>query len=132
MTTWKIGDREEIENLVSQEMINLFAQISGDNQPLHTNPAYAATTKFGGVIAHGCLTAAFISAVLGTRLPGPGTVFLKFELEFKLPVRPGDKITAVAEIIELGEKGRMTLRTFAHNQDGNVVAEGRSYVIAPR
>lgn len=96
---------------VSQADIVKFAEISGDVNPVHLDEAYAATTPFGGRIAHGMLSASLISAVIANRLPGPGTVYLDQRLAFKAPVRPGDIVEAVVTVREVQDKGRVVLET---------------------
>ena len=88
-----IGDNASIERTLTTQDIELFAVMSGDVNPQHLDPEFAASTRFHGVIAHGMWGAAFISALLGTRLPGPGTIYLGQSLHFLLPVRVGDTLT---------------------------------------
>jgi 3-hydroxybutyryl-CoA dehydratase len=96
----KVGDSAQFAKTVAESDIYLFAGITGDLNPAHINEAYAKTTYFKGRIAHGMLSAGFISAVLGTILPGPGTVYLHQELNFLAPVRIGDTITARVEVVK--------------------------------
>ena len=96
---------------VSQADIAKFAEVSGDVNPVHLDEEYAATTPFGGRIAHGMLSASLISAVIANRLPGPGTVYLDQKLAFKAPVRPGDVVEAVVTVREVLDKGRVVLAT---------------------
>src|SRR5712691_3698784 len=118
----QIGARAEYTRTVTDEDIVRFAEVSGDHNPVHLNEEYAATTPFGGRIAHGMLSAAFISTVLGNELPGPGTIYLGQTLKFLAPVRIGDTITASVEVIAVREEKRIvTLRTECTNQDGVVV-----------
>jgi 3-hydroxybutyryl-CoA dehydratase len=127
-----VGDTASFEKTVSESDVYLFAGITGDLNPAHINDAAMKNTPFGGRIAHGILTAGFISAVLGMQLPGPGTIYLSQQLNFKAPVKIGDTIKAVAEVIEKLEKGRVKLKTTCYNQDGAAVLEGEALVIAPR
>ena len=90
---------------VSDADIVKFSEVSGDVNPVHLDDAYAATTPFGGRIAHGMLSASLISAVIANRLPGPGTVYLDQRLSFKAPVRPGDVVEAVVTVKEVQDKG---------------------------
>jgi len=129
----KVGDAAEFAKTVSETDVYLFAGISGDFNPAHLNQAYAEKTFFKGRIAHGMLSAGFISALLGTRLPGPGTIYLRQELNFLAPVRMGDTITARVEVAELiPEKNRARLRTTCRNQDGTVVLDGEAVVMPPK
>ena len=105
----------------------------GDTNPLHSEKAFAAGTRFKGVIAPGILTTGLISAVVGTRLPGTGTVYLSQDLRFHEPVRPGDAITARAEVVEvIHEPKRVRLKTTCSNQHGTVVLSGEALVMPPR
>lgn len=96
---------------ISQADIAKFAEVSGDVNPVHLDEDYAATTPFGGCIAHGMLSASLISAVVANRLPGPGTVYLDQKLTFRAPVRPGDIVEAVVTVREVQDKGRVVLET---------------------
>ena len=127
-----VGDTAEFAKTVTESDIYLFAGVTGDLNPAHVNEVYAKNTIFKGRIAHGMLSAGFISAVLGTLLPGPGTIYLRQELNFLAPVRIGDTITACAEVVEkLTEKNRVRLRTSCINQDGTRVVDGEATVMAP-
>ena len=127
-----VGDTAEFAKTVTESDIYLFAGVTGDLNPAHVNEVYAKNTIFKGRIAHGMLTAGFISTVLGTLLPGPGTIYLRQELNFLAPVRIGDTITACVEVVEkLTEKNRVRLRTFCINQDGTRVVDGEATVMAP-
>ena len=107
--------------------------ITGDLNPAHINQREAETTMFKGRIAHGMLTAGFVSAVLGMKLPGPGTIYLGQELRFTAPVRFGDTIKAEVEVIEKKvEKNIMKLSTICTNQDGVVVLKGVATVMPPK
>ena len=129
----KVGDTAEFSKTVSESDIYMFAGISGDMNPAHIDESYASKTAFKTRIAHGMIPAGFISAVLGTRLPGPGSVYMKQDLTFLAPVRIGDTITARVEIIEiLAEKKRVRFRTTCANQDGIMVLDGEALVSPPR
>ncbi|NPU86478.1 MAG: MaoC family dehydratase [Syntrophaceae bacterium] len=129
----KVGDAAEFAKTVSETDVYLYAGISGDFNPAHLNQAYAEKTFFKGRIAHGMLSAGFISALLGTQLPGPGTIYLRQELNFLAPVRMGDTITARVEVAELiPEKNRARLKTTCRNQDGIVVLDGEAVVMPPK
>lgn len=128
----KVGDSAQISKTVSETDIYLFAGITGDFNPAHVDEEYARRTFFGTRIAHGMLTAGFISTVLGCHLPGPGAVYLRQEVSFLGPVKIGDTITARAEVTEIDTvKGRVKMLTTCDNQDGKRVVTGEA-VISPR
>ncbi|MFT4011793.1 MAG: bifunctional enoyl-CoA hydratase/phosphate acetyltransferase [Paracoccus sp. (in: a-proteobacteria)] len=128
----QIGDGAKLTRNVGDQDIALFAAVSGDVNPSHIDPSFAATGPFGHVVAHGIWTAALISAVLGTRLPGPGTVYLGQDLRFLRPVVPGDTITATVRVIEKTEAHRIVrLETVCTNQAGVRVLDGTATVRAP-
>ncbi len=109
----------------------MFAGISGDTNPMHLNEEYASATMFEGTIAHGMLSASFISTVVGTRLPGPGCIYVSQSLKFRAPVRPGDTVTARATVKELvPERGRVTLHTVC-TVGSTVVIDGEAVVQVP-
>jgi len=127
-----IGDTATIERTLAQQDIQLFAVLSGDLNPTHIDPDFAASTRYSGVIAHGMWGGALISAVLGTRLPGPGTVYLGQTLRFLAPVRLGDRLTVQVTVTALDPGQRcVTLACSCTNQDGKRVIEGEAQVIAP-
>ncbi|MFZ5754922.1 MAG: MaoC family dehydratase [Bacillota bacterium] len=125
----KIGMKESMTKKITKELIGKFAEITDDYNPVHVDEEYAKDTMFGKNIAHGMLSAGLISAVLGTKLPGPGNLYMSQELKFRAPVFIDDVITAWAEIIELNEeKHRVKLATWCENQDGKIVIEGTGMV----
>ncbi len=127
----KIGQSDSYTKTVTQEDIVKFSEVSGDNNPVHLDQAFAEKTMFKGRIAHGMLSAGFISAVLGTKLPGQGAIYLAQTLKFKAPVRPGDTVTATATITEVvPEKKRAVLQTVCKVGD-TVVLEGEATVMVP-
>lgn len=129
----KVGDTAEFSKTVSEADVYLYAGVSGDFNPAHINEAYAQNTFFKTRIAHGMLSAGFISAVLGMKLPGPGAIYMRQELSFKAPVRFGDTITARAEVIEINtEKNRVRLKTTCVNQEGTLVLDGEALVSPPK
>lgn len=133
ITDLKIGDKEFFQKTISETDIYLYAGITGDLNPAHINEEYAKNTFFKGRVAHGMLTAGLISAVLGTKLPGPGTIYLTQELKFTAPVRIGDTIKAEAEIAEINtEKNIVKIKTTCTNQDGDVVLTGIATVKPPK
>ena len=129
----KIGESAEFSKTIAESDVYLYAGITGDFNPAHINEEYAKKTFFETRIAHGMLPAGFISAILGTRLPGPGTIYLKQDLKFLAPVRIGDTITARVEVTEVNrDKKKVRLRTTCTNQDGTLVLDGEAVVSPPR
>ncbi|GAA0816143.1 MaoC family dehydratase [Clostridium tertium] len=129
----RLGEKASYSRTVSEADVVLFGGVSGDLNPAHFNEEYCKDTMFKGRIAHGMLSAGYISTVLGMSLPGPGTIYLSQELKFTAPVRFGDTITAVVEVIErLEEKNRITLETICTNQRGEVVIKGKALVMPPK
>lgn len=126
------GARATFTKTVTDADIVKFAEATGDANPLHLDDAYARTTPFGGRIAHGLLTAGMVSAVLATRLPGPGTVYVSQTLEFRAPVRPGDTVTAEVEVLEVPSPRRARLATRCRLADGTLVLEGEAVVLLPK
>lgn len=128
-----IGDTDRFSKTVTETDIYLFAGVTGDLNPAHIDEAYAQGTFFKTRIAHGMLLAGFVSTVVGTRIPGPGSVYMEQTLRFLAPVRIGDTITAIGEVIEkIEEKKRVRLKTTCVNQEGVVVLEGEALVSPPR
>lgn len=126
-----VGMTEIYSRTVTEADIVLFCGISGDSNPVHLDEQFAQKTMFKGRIAHGMLSAGFISTILGTRLPGEGTIYLGQTLKFKAPVRIGDTVTAKATVLTLDPaKKRVTLSTVCTVKD-TVVIEGEAVVIAP-
>jgi 3-hydroxybutyryl-CoA dehydratase len=129
----EIGQRAQFSKTISESDVYLFAGVTGDFNPAHINQAYAERTAFRTRIAHGMLPAGFISAVLGTQLPGPGAIYIQQTLNFKAPVVMGDTITATVEVVEImAEKKRVRLKTVCTNQADTVVLEGEALVSPPR
>ena len=129
----KIGDSASFTKTISETDVYLYAGISGDFNPAHVNQTEAEKGMFGKRIAHGMLSAGLISAVLGTLLPGPGTIYMGQELRFTKPVAIGDTITATATVAELiPEKNRAILDTVCTNQTGDVVIKGKATVMPPK
>ena len=127
-----VGQSAEHMHTVEEADIVAFADVSGDRNPVHLDESYAAETQFNGRIAHGMLSAAYISAVLGMELPGPGAIYLSQNLSFKRPVRIGDTVIARATIAAIDhEKARVTLKTecLANNKQ---VVDGEATVMVPR
>ena len=127
----EIGQREVQEFLVDDRTIELFGDASTDRNPLHFDEEFAGGTPFGGRIAHGMITAAFISAVIGNKLPGHGSVYLSQALKFRAPVRPGDTVRVEVEVLDYdpGRRGaRLSTRAFVGD---TLVVDGEAKVIAP-
>ena len=128
----EVGSTASMTKAISARDVETFADISNDHNPVHLDDEFAAGTVFGRRIAHGMLTGALISAVLGQLLPGPGTIYLSQTLGFKVPVYIDDTITARVEVISYREDKRIaTLKTEVFNQNGELVLEGEAVVIAP-
>lgn len=109
-----------------------FADVSGDFNPVHMDPEYAKTTIFKGRIAHGMLSASFISTVLGTKLPGPGAIYISQNLKFKAPVRPGDTVTAEVTVKSVDlDRGRVSVDTVC-TVNGKPVIEGDAVMMVPK
>ena len=128
----KIGQSATIEKKITQDDIELFAGVSGDVNPAHLDQNYADHSIFHGVIAHGMLSGALISAVLGTKLPGPGSIYLNQSLQFKAPVRVGDTITAAVKVVsKIAKKKIVKLECKVTNQKQKIVVKGFAKVMAP-
>jgi 3-hydroxybutyryl-CoA dehydratase len=126
----RVGDVAEITRVAVGGDIAQFADAVGDHNPIHADRAFAATTRFKEPIAPGIWTAGLISAVIGTRLPGPGAIYLSQDLRFLKPVYAGDVISARVEVLEiLREKNRVRLRTGCRNQHGEDVVTGEAMVM---
>lgn len=127
-----VGQSAELVRAVAEADLVAFAEVTGDTNPVHLDADYAATTSFGERIAHGMLSAGYISAVLGTTLPGTGAVYLSQSLAFKRPVRIGDEVTARATITAIDAvKARVTLATTCLVR-GKAVVDGEAVVLVPR
>jgi len=127
------GDRAEITRVVEQDDIVAFVEAVGDYNPVHSDAAYTAGTPFKAPIAPGIYTAGLISAVIGTRLPGPGAIYLSQSLKFVRPVKAGDRISARVEVIEvIRERNRIRLQTVCVNQHGEDVLSGEAWVMPSR
>jgi 3-hydroxybutyryl-CoA dehydratase len=133
MNELNVGDAAEFSKTISETDVYLFAGITGDLNPAHINEAYAQKTFFKTRIAHGMLSAGFVSAVLGNQLPGPGSIYVRQDLNFLAPMRIGDTITARVEVVEkTTEKNRVKLRTTCVNQDGVKVTDGEAVISPPK
>jgi acyl dehydratase len=125
----KAGDTAKRSRAVTARDIELFTELTGDRNPLHYDEARATATRFGGIIVQGGVTTGLLNAVVAEDLPGPGSVFLHVDWDFRAPVRPGDEITAEVEVLEVrDDKPISRLRTTIVNQDGTVVLDGTALV----
>ena len=128
-----VGDAAEISRVVSEGDIGEFVDAVGDHNPVHSDPVFAAATPFRSPIAPGLWTAGLVSAVIGTRLPGPGSIYVTQDLQFLRPVRAGDIITARVEVLEVVRKqNRIRLKTVCVNQRGEEVLTGKAWVLPPK
>jgi len=126
-----VGMTERLEKIVSSSDVVGFAQLTGDRNPIHLSEHFAAKTSFRTRIAHGLYTASLISAVLGTRLPGPGAVYISQTLNFRAPVKIDDTVTVIVTVAELiPEKSRARLSCVCE-VDGEVVLDGEALVKVP-
>ena len=127
-----VGQAATMERTVTDGDVVAYAGITGDDNPVHLDEAAGARSRFGGRVAHGMLSAGYISAAIGTRLPGPGSIYLGQTLKFTAPVRIGDTVTTRVEVLELvPEKRRVKLATRCANQRGETVVEGEATVLVP-
>jgi acyl dehydratase len=125
----EVGQRARRSRTVTARDIELFTELTGDRNPLHYDEARARASRFGGLIVQGGVTTGLLNAVVAEDLPGPGSVFLHVEWDFRAPVRPGDEITAEVEVLEArADKPITQLRTTITNQDGTVVLDGEALV----
>jgi len=126
----QVGDAEALSLTVSAETVNRYASLTGDLNPVHLDENYAARSFFKKRVAQGFLAASLISAVLGTRLPGPGTIYLRQELDFQSPVFLGETITARVQVLEkVDRQKKIKLRTWVENQNGRLVMDGSSLIL---
>jgi len=127
----KVGDKASFSKTVSEADVVSFAEITGDSNPLHLDEAYAAKTRFKGRIAHGMLSAGFISAALGTKLaPNATVVYLSQQLRFQRPVKIGDTVTATCEVTAVQPERRfVTVKTDCVNQAGEEIVTGEALVL---
>ena len=126
-----VGQSAAYARTVTEADILMFAGVSGDDNPMHVNEELASATMFGGRIAHGMLSAAFISTVFGTRLPEPGTIYLSQNLKFKAPVKVGDTVVARCTVKELTPEKRKAKFDTVCTVRGKVVVEGEAEVMVP-
>jgi 3-hydroxybutyryl-CoA dehydratase len=124
-----VGKSAEFSRTISESDVMTFAEVTGDFNPVHVDEAAAAKTRFGGRIAHGILSAGLVSAAIGNKLPGAGSIYLAQTLRFTLPVRIGDTITAKIAVTEILPKRRAKLSTICTNQKGETVLDGEATVM---
>ncbi|QEY59375.1 MaoC family dehydratase [Pseudomonas sp. C27(2019)] len=128
----EVGQKATFSKLVTEHDIMMFASMSGDRNPVHLDADYAAGTMFKERIAHGMFSGALISAAVACELPGPGTIYLGQQMEFKLPVKLQDELTVQLEILEKLPRFRVRIGTRVVNQRDEVVVDGEALIIAPR
>jgi 3-hydroxybutyryl-CoA dehydratase len=127
-----LGMKGEFTKTVTDKDIRAFAEASGDINPIHLDEAYAKTTMFGGRIAHGILTAGFISAAFGSVFPGPGWIYVEQNLKFRAPVRIGDTVTATVTVTGLVPEKRFVEFTTVCTVNGKPVLEGSATLMSPK
>ncbi|MFW6266151.1 MAG: MaoC family dehydratase [Halanaerobiales bacterium] len=126
----QVGEKASMTKTITEADVVNYAGVTGDFNPAHINESYAKNTIFKGRIAHGMLSAGLISAVLGTKLPGPGSIYVSQDLQFKAPVRINDTITAEVSVGQKDEnKNRVTMETICTNQDGKEVVTGKAVLM---
>ncbi|MBL4615725.1 MAG: MaoC family dehydratase [Magnetovibrio sp.] len=129
----KIGQKATFSREVTEAHIKAFAEVSGDNNPVHMDPKFAAEhTPFGGCIAHGILSASYISTVVGTILPGPGAIYINQSLKFRAPVKAGDVVVTEVELTDLIEKRGFAQFDTRCLVNGKVVLEGQATMMPPK
>ena len=126
-----VGMEAHMLRTVRPSEIQSFADISGDHNPVHLDAAYAATTPFKTTIAHGMLTAAYISAIFGTDLPGPGCIYVSQTLNFRAPVRPGDEVKTLVRIVDLIPAKRRARFDCICSVGDKIVLEGEAILMVP-
>jgi 3-hydroxybutyryl-CoA dehydratase len=126
-----LGQSASLVRTVTQVDIELFAQITGDNNPVHLDPAYAASTPFKTTIAHGMLTAGYVSAIFGTDLPGPGCIYVSQTLNFRAPVRAGDEVITTVRIVDLLPAKKRARFDCICSVRGKPVLEGEAILMVP-
>ena len=127
----RVGMEARLVQTVGDCDLHTFARLTGDANPIHLDESYAAETRFKRRIAHGMLSAAYISAVLGTKLPGPGCIYISQTLNFRAPVRIGDRVIAKVRVLELYPAKRRARFECTCTVDGKVVLEGEAVLMVP-
>ncbi|MDD1967436.1 MaoC family dehydratase [Pseudomonas sp. NPDC090203] len=128
----EVGQKAEYTKTVEERHIQLFAEMSGDRNPVHLDQEFASKTMFKDRIAHGMFSGALISAAVACELPGPGTIYLGQQMSFQKPVKIGDTLTVRLEILEKLPKFKVRIATNVFNQNGDLVVEGEAEILAPR
>lgn len=129
--TLKVGDCRQLTKTITDADIRKFVELTGDDNPLHVDPKFAHETAFKDIVVHGMLGASFISTVIGTKLPGPGAIYLAQNLKFKAPVRAGDTVLARVTVTEIiADKRRIALKTVCSVGD-KVVIDGDAVIMVP-
>lgn len=126
-----IGQEASLSNTVTADVINAFASVSGDRNPVHIDADYAAATMFKERIAHGMLSAAYISAVFGMALPGPGAIYISQTLNFKAPVKIGDTVVATVKVSELVPEKKRAKFECVCTVEGKPVVVGEALLMVP-
>ncbi len=126
-----VGMTHQTEHVITEDDIELFAQVSGDRNPLHMDEEFAKQTPFGQRIAHGALTASYISGILGNDLPGPGSIFVGLNMRFRRPVFIGSHVTVKVEVTEMKERGNRVTLKVSCSVDGKAAISGEAMVMVP-
>ena len=127
----EVGMTHQTEHVITEKDIELFAEVSGDRNPLHMDEEFAKKTAFGQRIAHGALTASYISGILGNDLPGPGSIFVGLNMRFRRPVLIGSLVIVKVEVIEMRERGNRATLKVSCNVDGKAAISGEAQVMVP-
>jgi 3-hydroxybutyryl-CoA dehydratase len=129
----RLGDQASLSKTISESDVHLFAALSLDYNPVHLDDSFAAQTRFGRRIVHGAIGMALVSAVLGTKLPGPGSIYVSQTVQYKAPVYIGDTVTASVKVIKVRpDRNLLTLQTEVHTQNGTLVLTGESLILLER
>ena len=126
-----VGMTHQTEHVITEKDIELFAEVSGDRNPLHMDEAFAKKTSFGQRIAHGALTASYISGILGNDLPGPGSIFVGLNMRFRRPVYIGSLVIVKGEVTEMQPRGNRVTLKVSCNVDGKAAISGEAMVMVP-
>ena len=126
-----VGMTHQTEHVITEKDIDMFAEVSGDRNPLHMDDEFAKNTSFGQRIAHGALTASYISGILGNDLPGPGSIFVGLNMRFRRPVYIGSHVTVKVEVTEMKERGNRVTLKVSCNVDGKAAISGEALVMVP-
>jgi 3-hydroxybutyryl-CoA dehydratase len=127
-----VGQEASLSNTVTESVINAFADVSGDHNPVHVDADYAAGTMFKERIAHGMLSAAYISAVFGMQLPGPGAIYISQTMNFKAPVKIGATVVTTVRVVELIPEKKRARFSCVCAVDGKPVVEGEAVLMVPK